>query len=304
MDLLTLELNVTAPFCLFSTIICGVAIITSYVFPQQRKFPNVVLVWACISDFIMAMFVATQLLPGPISSYFAFQIPRNPFFCVLSMYILWALQQSTSMLNLLLAFTLYASIVKKIDLEENKLYYYGYIATLWIPTLLIPVVCIFKTEHRLGAGYCDTASRITVGIRAGWWLLCLCVQVFLLTKVFRVIYKITYAVQSNCSNASNMSNAFVWLSVRCIGAQFNNFAAWTPFMLVACINLLNGEPWPILMKVSALTPCFLFVNGFIVIAGNKPLKTFVASLLARKQAGKPERIRVPSFSQPTTLSTV
>eukprot|EP00026_Physarum_polycephalum_P012500 Phypoly_transcript_12818.p1 GENE.Phypoly_transcript_12818~~Phypoly_transcript_12818.p1 ORF type:complete len:254 (+),score=14.61 Phypoly_transcript_12818:127-888(+) len=253
----------------------------------------------------MAMFVATQLLPGPISSYFAFQVPRNPFFCVLSMYILWALQQSTSMLNLLLAFTLYATIVKKIDLEESKWYYYGYIATIWIPTLLIPVACIFKTEHRLGAGYCDTSSRTTVALRAGWWLLCLCIQLVLLVKVFRVIYKITYAVQNSSSNAANMSNALFWLSVRCVGAQVNNFASWTPFMLVALINLVEGEPWPSLLMVAALTPCFLFVNGFIVLAGNQPLKKYVFSFFERSKDRKDKPVRLHSVTLSTSqLQTV
>ena len=37
--------NVTAPLGLFSAIVCGFATITSYMYPQQRKFPNVVLVW-------------------------------------------------------------------------------------------------------------------------------------------------------------------------------------------------------------------------------------------------------------------
>lgn len=28
-----------------STVICGIAIITSYIFPLQRRFPGIVLVW-------------------------------------------------------------------------------------------------------------------------------------------------------------------------------------------------------------------------------------------------------------------
>jgi hypothetical protein len=36
---------VSGPVSLFSAFICGIAVITSYIYPQQRKFPNVVLLW-------------------------------------------------------------------------------------------------------------------------------------------------------------------------------------------------------------------------------------------------------------------
>jgi hypothetical protein len=44
-DTYNLYSNVTGPLSIFSAIICGIATITSYVYPAQRKFPNVVLVW-------------------------------------------------------------------------------------------------------------------------------------------------------------------------------------------------------------------------------------------------------------------
>lgn len=33
------------PTSLFSAIVCGIAVISNYWFPKQRKFPNIVLVW-------------------------------------------------------------------------------------------------------------------------------------------------------------------------------------------------------------------------------------------------------------------
>jgi hypothetical protein len=33
------------PLCLVTAFICGIAVVSCYIFPKQRKFPNVVLVW-------------------------------------------------------------------------------------------------------------------------------------------------------------------------------------------------------------------------------------------------------------------
>jgi hypothetical protein len=113
MDILEVEYKITAHMCLFSAIICGIAIITSYIFPQQRKFPNVVLVWTwyvlpilkyfrfniqyfilkvfcfSISDFISALYFAMELLPGPVREYFAERIPQKPSFCVFSVSVVY-----------------------------------------------------------------------------------------------------------------------------------------------------------------------------------------------------------------------
>eukprot|EP00026_Physarum_polycephalum_P015114 Phypoly_transcript_15727.p2 GENE.Phypoly_transcript_15727~~Phypoly_transcript_15727.p2 ORF type:complete len:119 (+),score=6.58 Phypoly_transcript_15727:92-448(+) len=118
MDFLKFYSAVTGPLSLFSAIICGIAVITSYIFPQQRKFPNIVLVWTCVGDFVFASCVSVMLLPGPISDLFISQLALHPQLCTLSLYSLWVMQQSASMLGLLLAFTLYVSLVKNIDITE------------------------------------------------------------------------------------------------------------------------------------------------------------------------------------------
>jgi len=277
-DLQKVTNHVTAPLSLFSAIICGSAVIASYIFPQQRKFPNVVLVWTCIADFVAALYIAMMLLPGPFRDNYIYEIPNNSTFCTLSIYTLWAIQLSASMLGLLLAYTLYATIVKKIDLEESSMYYYGYIAVFWIPTILLPCVYLFAAGHRFTLSICDTTSKIGIGFRVGSWFILLCIQVFLLIKVFRVVKKVTGAVQHNSSNVSNMSNALFWLTMRCLGAQFNQVVTWFPQVIIELIGLWDGQASQSLLIFSAITPCFLFTNGFIVLAGNKPLKTYLASL--------------------------
>lgn len=38
--------HIMGPSALFATIVTGVAVISNYWYPQQRKFPNIVLIWS------------------------------------------------------------------------------------------------------------------------------------------------------------------------------------------------------------------------------------------------------------------
>eukprot|EP00026_Physarum_polycephalum_P010069 Phypoly_transcript_10217.p1 GENE.Phypoly_transcript_10217~~Phypoly_transcript_10217.p1 ORF type:complete len:254 (+),score=13.40 Phypoly_transcript_10217:35-796(+) len=249
-DVMEVEFAITGPMCVFSAVICGTAIITSYIFPQQRKFPNVVLVWSCIADFVYAMYAAMEVLPGPVKYYFAERIPQNSNLCTVSMYSLWAMQESASMLSFLLAVTLYASIVKKIDLEENKLYYYAYLVVFWIPTTILPIYSFVEEHHRAGIGFCDPTSKLGVGLRASSWFILLSIQVVLLAQVFNVVSKVSSAVKHTSSNT--VSNPIFWLTVRCIGAQIHQIVVWLPGMLCELITLWNGMPWPWLVAITGI----------------------------------------------------
>eukprot|EP00026_Physarum_polycephalum_P011591 Phypoly_transcript_11826.p1 GENE.Phypoly_transcript_11826~~Phypoly_transcript_11826.p1 ORF type:complete len:313 (+),score=12.17 Phypoly_transcript_11826:71-1009(+) len=302
MDLVEVEYNVTAPFCLFSAIICAIAIITSYIFPQQRKFPNVVLVWTCIIDFVFAVYISMLLLPGPVRTYFANQIPYKSAYCTLSMYTLWAIQEAASMLSLLLACMLYLRIVKQLSMRETRTYYYGFIIAFWIPTISLPMFSILEKMPRAGVGYCDTRSKLGVGFRAGSWLFSLFIQVILLTRVFMVVQKMTRDAKRSSSRPS-MSKAKLWLYLGCIGAQVHRVIVWFPTILVELIPLWNGVPGPGLIMAATITPCLLFLNGLIVLAGNKPLKRVILNFCAKlcqwnsgnKNSMKSVFVRLPSL---------
>ena len=55
----------SGPFGLFSAIICGLAIITSYIYPSLRKFPNVVLVWTWYVQFTYFYYQYLQGVDAP-----------------------------------------------------------------------------------------------------------------------------------------------------------------------------------------------------------------------------------------------
>jgi hypothetical protein len=68
---------------------------------------------------------------------------------------------------------------------RNKSYYYfGYIATFWIPTILFPCLCFIEVVHDAQMGFCAFRSKIGTGIRVANWFLLFSVQVILSTSPF------------------------------------------------------------------------------------------------------------------------
>eukprot|EP00026_Physarum_polycephalum_P007193 Phypoly_transcript_07250.p1 GENE.Phypoly_transcript_07250~~Phypoly_transcript_07250.p1 ORF type:complete len:188 (+),score=21.53 Phypoly_transcript_07250:311-874(+) len=86
--------------------------------------------------------------------------------------------ESATLLSLLMAFTLYALIVKNIDHSiMEDLYYKKYLAFIWIPTLLIPLFCLAERNKRMDEGICKMTSPRTVIFRVCNLLLPLLAQV-------------------------------------------------------------------------------------------------------------------------------
>lgn len=49
--------HITGPLALFGCVICGTAVISYYIFPKQRKFPNTVLVWSRYLNYLKFLHV-------------------------------------------------------------------------------------------------------------------------------------------------------------------------------------------------------------------------------------------------------
>eukprot|EP00026_Physarum_polycephalum_P012809 Phypoly_transcript_13143.p1 GENE.Phypoly_transcript_13143~~Phypoly_transcript_13143.p1 ORF type:complete len:311 (+),score=15.54 Phypoly_transcript_13143:150-1082(+) len=271
--------EVAAPFSLVSAFVCGIAVITSYAVPQQRKFPNVVLVWTCIGDFAFALYVAMIWLPGPLRYYLVDQLPVRDNLCTLSLYILLVMEESASMLGLLLAFTLYFSVVKSVDISQSNLYYYGYIAIYWIPTICLPLLCFIEPVHVVETGFCELRSKLGTILRILNWFIPLLIQIVLVLKVFHVVQTVTNAVQKDSYNKAS-SRTFLWLFVRCIGAMANQMIVWLPTTIKEIFAMEQNYPKSLVL-ICAATPIFLSLNGIIVLAGNKPLRIFLSSFFSK-----------------------
>lgn len=54
--------KILGPTAVFSTIVIGIAVITNYCYSQQRKFPNIVLVWSRYLIGIMSFLIINFII--------------------------------------------------------------------------------------------------------------------------------------------------------------------------------------------------------------------------------------------------
>eukprot|EP00026_Physarum_polycephalum_P021969 Phypoly_transcript_25648.p2 GENE.Phypoly_transcript_25648~~Phypoly_transcript_25648.p2 ORF type:complete len:106 (+),score=8.35 Phypoly_transcript_25648:116-433(+) len=65
------------------------------------------------------------------------------------------------------------------------------------------------------------------------------------------------------------------MCMRCLGAQFNQVIVWFPITVAEMMALWDVQTPLGLQYFCNVAPIFLSINGFIVLAGNKPLKTWL-----------------------------
>eukprot|EP00026_Physarum_polycephalum_P009256 Phypoly_transcript_09372.p1 GENE.Phypoly_transcript_09372~~Phypoly_transcript_09372.p1 ORF type:complete len:166 (+),score=10.68 Phypoly_transcript_09372:608-1105(+) len=136
-----------------------------------------------------------------------------------------------------------------------------------------------EKTHLVNVGYCELSSKLGTIARVCSFFIFLFIQLFLLFKVVKVIKEIRCAVQH--THSSTKSNGCFWLYVRCIGAQINLIIVWCPSLVRELLIIWRKESPPSLVAMCGVSTIFLSINGFIVLAGNKPLKNFLASLRAK-----------------------
>eukprot|EP00026_Physarum_polycephalum_P012231 Phypoly_transcript_12518.p1 GENE.Phypoly_transcript_12518~~Phypoly_transcript_12518.p1 ORF type:complete len:260 (+),score=12.46 Phypoly_transcript_12518:152-931(+) len=211
-------------------------------------------------------------LPGPVKVHLT-ETFVEPALCSFLVYFDWAEQQSASMLNLLLAYTLFATIVRRIDLHETRdMYYYKFLAIFWLPTLLIPLLSLLETTHVEGTGFCAPKSLIVITLKQLSWFIPFAVQIILIVPVFKVVYEVTRSVRNSVSERSHQNGGRLWLCARFIGAQCNQVAIWFPGNVWQIMVLRGVSPSWALTVFIASSWIFPSLNGFIVLAGNTPLK--------------------------------
>eukprot|EP00026_Physarum_polycephalum_P004331 Phypoly_transcript_04349.p1 GENE.Phypoly_transcript_04349~~Phypoly_transcript_04349.p1 ORF type:complete len:336 (+),score=29.77 Phypoly_transcript_04349:1171-2178(+) len=296
----------SGPLGLISVIFCGLAVITSYIYPQQRRFPNIVLVWTCIGDLALGLYVSMKWLPGPVRTHFTDKATLHPSLCYFSTYLQWTMLEAASMLSLLLAYTLYLTIVKGIDLHElRSKYYYPYLAVVWIPTICIPFMVFAERNSKIDAGLCKVISPLVVLFRTLNLLIPLAVQLVLMVLVLKVVIEVSLAVKNNLGNISS-TRAILWLScARFFGAQLNEFTVWLPIMYWDILNMKGIPASNGLIIFSAISPGFMAFNGIIVMAGNKQLRLscLKAYIYMRARFGMLPKAKVSVGSTETTMES-
>eukprot|EP00026_Physarum_polycephalum_P013859 Phypoly_transcript_14312.p1 GENE.Phypoly_transcript_14312~~Phypoly_transcript_14312.p1 ORF type:complete len:254 (+),score=12.24 Phypoly_transcript_14312:162-923(+) len=215
--------------------------------------------------------IATNWLPGPVKNNLTLKVVE-PHLCTFWSYSGWVMEISASMLNLLLAYTLYAAIVKRIDLYEMRAaYYYKFLAVFWIPTLAVPLVLFLEITHSASNGYCFPRTKGVAGVKLFAWFFPAILQVILMVPVFREVFSVTQAVRNGVPPRNSSKKGILWLCIRFGGAQCNQVLVWFPATVWQMYSILDLTPPYAVNIIIAISFGLPALNGFIVLAGNTPL---------------------------------
>eukprot|EP00026_Physarum_polycephalum_P012344 Phypoly_transcript_12641.p1 GENE.Phypoly_transcript_12641~~Phypoly_transcript_12641.p1 ORF type:complete len:311 (+),score=6.23 Phypoly_transcript_12641:127-1059(+) len=269
--------HISVPICLFSATISAAAIVTSYIYPKQRRFPQVVLIWTSICDFLFALFIVVKWSAGPLNEYLT-RPKIHTGACTAAIYAEWAMQEGTSILSLLLAYTLYITIVKQYDLHQLRTYYYyRYLLVFWIPTLAIPIVCIFVSPFRPVPGVCRMKSTFGLLFKCVNWIIPIIIQTVVMAKVLKVVCTVTRAVKSHTNVSQPLcAKPVLWICIRYFGTQCAQFFFWLPITLWDLVVLGVIPRSDGLVIFSAFSPGLLAINGILIMINNAALWNSVA----------------------------
>jgi len=211
-----------------------------------------------------------QWTPGPIKDYFS-STNISPSFCSMNIYVTWVMQESTSMLNLLLAYTLYTSIVKRYDLNALQSYYYTrFLVVIFVPSLLVPLLTFSEPRYNPAVGVCRLITPLSIVIKLANWIFPIFLQIILMIKVIYVVYTVTRAVK-DATSSPPAEHAILWICIRFLGAQCGQIIVWFPTTLWDLLYMEAFEPSLSLIVLTAFAPGFLAINGVIIVVGNKSL---------------------------------
>jgi len=263
-----------------SSVTCGIAVVATYIFPEQRKFPNVVLVWPCVGDFVISVIGALLWLPGPINSSFTTKILPQSSLCRVYIYIMSALETNASILGIIFAYTLYVTTVKNMEFKSLllQIYYRRYIFIIWVCTLVAPLITLVDlVAPTTGIGYCAIANVTGVLLRIVPSSGMFTIQLVFMCHVFKNVHMI----KRKCSNPAQfekpkfLTKGVVWLYLRYVGVLCNQFILRVSLLLVDIANQDRPDMLRQSLNFFAFAIAFLSINGLVVFLGNKSLRKIV-----------------------------
>jgi len=242
--------TVTPPLSLVAAIVCGTAVVLSYAFPKQRKFPNVVLVWCCLGDFFTALFICLKWVPGPLKQIFTANI--SPAICFISVYWELVLEVSSCVVCALTAYTLFAAIVQNTHLEKLRKNYYWFLGFVLGTSFLLPLIPFTDFDN-------------------------LTKKIAFILPVLRYVYVITASIKTLTPDRSVVNRARVWLGLRLLGGLCNQLTFWFCILLYESKVFLGMQISESHVIFMGIVPICLSLNGFIVLFGNRSLRNLFKS---------------------------
>eukprot|EP00026_Physarum_polycephalum_P014472 Phypoly_transcript_14989.p1 GENE.Phypoly_transcript_14989~~Phypoly_transcript_14989.p1 ORF type:complete len:296 (+),score=-2.71 Phypoly_transcript_14989:48-890(+) len=267
------------------------ALIASYSSPKHRKFPNIILVWICIADLMYALFLAIRWVPGPVTEAFDKAVPGSPL-CTFMLYILVFIDFHSSLVSILISYTLYASIVNHVSYDLANHYHKWYMLLIWVLSASYPFVNFIHVSNADRKGLCSNNLIQTTAFRIVPWVVMFCIQLWFAVPVLKYVTMIKATVK-NYTASNSTRRGQVWLYLRFMGIIVVRFI----FKLIFAIYyscLAFGLVMPVwFMRLTAFAPLLLSVNAFVVLAGNSLLYHTFLQLCAKIRTKLPEPTSAP-----------
>jgi len=133
----------TAPISVIVTCLSAVAVVTSYAFPEQRRFPTVMLAWSCVCDFFVGIYMCFRWVPGYMSTGIQNDAQNGNAICRTVILVETFFMYTSAMICFLLTFTLYASIVRGVKIASSTQHHTWYLVSIWVVSLVCALVTLF-----------------------------------------------------------------------------------------------------------------------------------------------------------------
>jgi len=232
-----------------------------------------------VGDFVLATILTVLWVPSPLKDILNKYIQPGTTYCHASIYIIAALENSSSILSVLLAYTLNATIVKNVDFKTLQHRYFLYLAIIWAVSLGVPLLTfvVEGQESIQGIGYCGIAGRMGPILKLVPWAIMLVIQIVFIVPVFKNAYDVhsIFTHSTPVGKSKNLTQGMVWLYLRYFGTLFNQLFFWLAVIVFDAASA-SGYGLPrSLVKFLAFSASFLSLNGLIVMLGNKSLRNLM-----------------------------
>jgi len=267
-------------------ILCLLAVITSVIYPKQRRFPACMCAILCAVDGVQwtkEWFKYSNY--GPLSESLVWQ-PSKSVCALLYMWNVWS-EAATFICTTSLALIIYLAVVKKIDVSYgvDKRYFWGFWITFMLYTTIFTVVSALYIDtfgYTFNSFSCSPNTTIPGTVGAVQTGVAVIIEVALIGAAIRYAKEVFRSVRNTAEKrSSNTTKICIKFAVIIVLQTLPRLYNASYYLLLAAAKANGDSPTQIREKQKAaagavIVPAVCFwVNAVYVMASNKHLKASV-----------------------------
>jgi len=238
-----------------------------YSFKKHRKFPASIIAWIGIVNCIYYSYLIAKWAPNSVSSEAIAYYP-NSAICSFSLWIDSYFFYSLVTLNTLIAFTLYLSVSRRVDLdyETHPKYFWGYIGFYWLVVIVAPIAITKAPGNFFANGVCNTSLTTTYAEFAPEFVMIL-FQLFCVISAFINAGVIISAAKSTSRTKNDIR--LLYMMIRFAATIFSQLLGALPYYVLEYTEEFTKAS--LIKAVCVCIPLGAMLDGCILIFSNRPL---------------------------------